>query len=108
MYRLIASSLLLVIALAVNLSFAVEWSTRATDAITVIQAIPSTYPSIAGAARASGEPVVEATVDTKGAVTSVETVSGHKLLEGAYGLLTRFRKSRGMESGLEISASPAS
>jgi TonB family protein len=55
------------------------------DAITpsVVQAIPPKYPAVARAAKVSGEVVVEATVDSSGAVISTSIISGHKLLSNA-------------------------
>jgi TonB family protein len=49
----------------------------------VVQAVPSKYPAVARAAKVSGEVIVEATVDSDGAVTSISIVSGHKLLNNA-------------------------
>jgi hypothetical protein len=58
--------------------------TEVENTPTVVQAIPAKYPPIARAAHISGEVVVEATIDSQGAVTSVNIIRGHKLLiEGA-------------------------
>jgi TonB family protein len=49
----------------------------------VVQAVPPKYPSVARAAKVSGEVAVEATVDSTGAVTLIKAISGHKLLHNS-------------------------
>ncbi len=55
----------------------------AESTTSVVQAVPPAYPPIARAALVSGEVVVEAKLDAQGAVTSVNVIKGHKLLNGA-------------------------
>ena len=68
----------------------------------VVQAFPPAYPAIARAAHASGEVAVEATIDARGAVTSVSIVKGHKLLNGAAEKAASRWKFSPLEQGAKV------
>jgi TonB family protein len=63
-----------------NLSLSINGQGQGQHEPSVVQAIPPSYPPIALAAHVSGEVVIDATVDSQGAVESTRSVSGHKLL----------------------------
>lgn len=72
-----------VLCLAVYASFAsffMAFGQDGPDKITVVQAVPPTYPLIARNARVSGVVVVEAKLNAGGTVKEVKIIEGHKLL----------------------------
>ena len=73
----------LLIAAALTLSVSPTAATRGDEdehTPLVVQAIPPVYPSIARAAGVSGEIIAEVSIDSRGSVTSVSILRGHRLL----------------------------
>jgi len=69
---------LLAILIAVLIASA---QTQVADSPSVISAVAPVYPPIARAANASGDATVEVQIDRDGKVVSVESKSGHPLLQ---------------------------
>jgi TonB family protein len=58
----------------------------------VVKRVPADYPDVARAAGATGDVIVEVTIDKKGSVTSARAVSGHPLLREAAASAARLWK----------------
>lgn len=76
-------NLLVLLIFCVMLSIKASAQSEKPSGPQVIQASSALYPDVAAAARASGNVVIEAKVDSRGTVTSVRTVEGIRLLGAA-------------------------